>query len=71
MTRLCRATLAVHKARKFTCLLQCQTPSEDLLGIKSRFSFQTVEEEGKIAMTEWLEGFSVALGVFIIRTGFY
>lgn len=59
-------TLAVHKARKFKCLLECQTPSEYLLGIKSRFSLHTVEEEGKTAMTEWLEGFSVALSVFIM-----
>ena len=60
-------TLAVHKARKFKCLLECQTPSEYLLGIKSRFSLHTVEEEGKTAMTEWLEGFSVALSVFIMK----
>lgn len=55
------------KARKFKCLLECHTPSENLLGIKSCCSLQTGEQEGKRAVTERLEGFSV----FIMRTGFY
>lgn len=47
-----------------------QTSSEYLQDIVYSFSFHILKEEGKIPMTEQLEGFSNVLGVFIVRIVF-
>lgn len=64
-------SLTADNGGKLKCLSECQTPSECLMDVKSSFSFHMLEEEGKIPVTEQLEGFSNALGVVVLATDFY